>query len=824
MTPVSTRRPRATLLIVLALTGAMLVLGTGVGHAFQISQPAVVSADPVNFTPNITNGKVEAIVQVGNRMIVAGTFTQAQNAGSTTTLTRNRILAFNATTGVIDTAFNPNVNGEITSMVVAPGGTAVIIAGSFTSVGGVAVTRIAKLDAVTGARITAFTATAAGTVSDMALWGSKVILGGSFNRVDNVARTKVASVDAVTGALDPNVNLSVAGLFNGGSTNVQKLDVSPDNTKLVIVGNFTTVAGQSRVQIALINLSAGPATVANWQTNDFSGMCAGVFNTYMRDVEFSPDGAYFVPVATGAGYFPTTLCDTATRWETSATGTDLHPTWIDYSGGDTFTAVAITGTAIYVGGHMRWLNNDIVGDVAAAGAVSRAGIGALDPQNGMPYRWNPTRDRGVGVFAFLATSTGLWVGHDTVHLGHETHNRIGMFPLAGGTTPPVGVDSTLPGTLYDLPPMQCSAGATPYLYRVNAGGSTIAANDCGPDWSGDPDADNPLRNSGSNTADWGANGTQNGSVPSTTPAGVFSTERWDPGDDPEMAWDFPVPSGTNVQVRLYFINQYDGTSQAGQRVFNVSIDGTTVLPNFDIVADTGGTQIGEMKSFNVTSDGDVNIDFGHITENPLVNAIEIVNPALLPGPQPIAANFLGRRSFDGTTLGSVSTFNTPGTDWSQGRGAFYLNGRIYAGWSNGRLYRWTFNGTTLGPRVDVSAQGNYVLGPTWLSFSDVTGMFWNDGRLYYTRSGDPNLHFRYFTLESELYGSVEYTVSGPGIDGLDWSTVKGLTEASAHMYWQTDDGTLHEIDFSGGSPVGGTDSVVGSLGSEGSNGLLVLPS
>ena len=358
---------------------------------------------------------------------------------------------------------------------------------------------------------------------------------------------------------------------------------------------------------------------------------------------------------------------------------------------------------------------------------------------------------------------------------------------------------------------------------MNAGGPTIAANDCGPDWSGDPDADNPLRNSGSNTADWGSNGTQNGSVPATTPAGVFATERWDPGDDPEMAWDFPVPSGTTVQVRLYFINQYDGTSQPGQRVFNVSIDGTTVLPNFDIVADAGGTQIGEMKSFNITSDGDVNIDFGHITENPLINAIEIVNPALLPGPQPIAANFLGRRSFDGSTLGSDSTFNTPGTDWSQGRGAFFLNGRIYAGWSNGRLYRWTFNGTTLGPRTDISAQGSYVLGPTWLSFSDVTGMFWNDGRLYYTRSGDPNLHFRYFTLESELYGSVEYTVSGPDIDGLDWSGVKGLTEASGHMYWQTADGVVHEIDFSSGAPIGGTDSEVGTIGSEGSNGLFVLP-
>jgi hypothetical protein len=133
----------------------------------------------VNWRPNITNGKVEGIVQVGDRMIVAGTFTQARNAGSTTTLTRNRILAFSATGGAIDTAFAPNVNGEITSMVVAPGGTAVIIAGAFTSVNGVAATRIAKLDAVTGARITAFTATAAGTVNDMALWGSRAISSSS---------------------------------------------------------------------------------------------------------------------------------------------------------------------------------------------------------------------------------------------------------------------------------------------------------------------------------------------------------------------------------------------------------------------------------------------------------------------------------------------------------------------------------------------------------------------------------------------------------------------------------------------------------------------
>jgi hypothetical protein len=103
-------------------------------------------------------------------------------------------------------------------------------------------------------------------------------------------------------------------------------------------------------------------------------------------------------------------------------------------------------------------------------------------------------------------------------------------------------------------------------------------------------------------------------------------------------------------------------------------------------------------------------------------------------------------------------------------------------------------------------------------------MFWNGGRLYYTRAGDPDLHYRYFTLESQLYGSVEYTTSGPGIDGLDWSGVKGLSQASGHIYWTASDGILNEIDFSNGAPVVGTSSIVGAVGTDGSNGLFILPS
>ena len=61
--------------------------------------------------------------------------------------------------------------------------------------------------------------------------------------------------------------------------------------------------------------------------------------------------------------------------------------------------------------------------------MSRPGIGALNPLTGKALPWNPTRSRGVGVRAFVATAAGLLVGSDTDKLGREYHGRIGMFPL-----------------------------------------------------------------------------------------------------------------------------------------------------------------------------------------------------------------------------------------------------------------------------------------------------------------------------------------------------------------------------------------------------------
>ena len=55
------------------------------------------------------------------------------------------------------------------------------------------------------------------------------------------------------------------------------------------------------------------------------------------------------------------------------------------------------------------------------------------------------------------------------------------------------------------------------------------------------------------------------------------------------------------------------------------------------------------------------------------------------------------RSYDGTTFGAATTLGN-GTGWSTARGAFDINGNVYAAMNNGTLTKETFDGTTFGLR------------------------------------------------------------------------------------------------------------------------------
>ena len=409
---------------------AVLLAATAMGTAD--ASPAigrVVSTNPVNYTPNITNGAAYKSAEANGMLYVGGSFTSVTAAAGTTptgTFTRNHILAFNAATGSISTSFAPNVNGAVWAIV--PSGTSLYIGGSFSSVNGVARRGLAKIDATTGAVDTSFNAAlTSGNVTEAALVSGRLIISGTFPK-------KILAVNPATGANTGYINVAVTGSVasNAGPVEVYRFAVNPAGTKLVGVGNFTTVGGATHYRAFMLDLGSTAASVSAWRYTPLQQMCAASsLPDYMRDVDFSPDGSYFVFVSTGfvplSGQVGIALCDAASRFET-ANLSPARPTWINYTGGDTLHSVAVTDQAVYVQGHQRWLNNPQGRDNAGPGAVSRPGIGAIDPTTGLALAWNPTKDRGVGGKDLLVTARGLWVASDTAHIGHETRMRIALLP------------------------------------------------------------------------------------------------------------------------------------------------------------------------------------------------------------------------------------------------------------------------------------------------------------------------------------------------------------------------------------------------------------
>ncbi len=422
----------------------------------------LVSSVPAGSTPHVMDGSVNAITQVGDRMVAAGTFTEVSPSGTYTDtsddLVRHGIFAFDATTGAIDPAFDPDLGGAANSL--DTDGTSVYVGGSFGSVGGnTTYRRIAKLSSA-GVLDLTFKALPSAAVNEVVVRAGRVYIGGAFTNVKSRAVTStrgaLAALDPGTGAVLDAVDVPFTGVYSdttGGATNVKRFDVTPDGSRLVAIGNFSTVGTATRSQIAMLDTPAGgAASVSTWATDRLDpnhNQCSTGFDSFTRDVDISPDGTYFVLSTTGAfagGSASGTMCDSTSRWELSSTGDD--PTWIDYTGGDTTYGVAITGGVVYVGGHMRWQNNPYKGDHAGAGAVAREGIAALDPVNGLPLSWNPGRERGVGAQAMFATSQGLWVGSDTTLMAGYRHGRLALMPLAKGTNIPTVAAATLPGDLF----------------------------------------------------------------------------------------------------------------------------------------------------------------------------------------------------------------------------------------------------------------------------------------------------------------------------------------------------------------------------------------
>jgi parallel beta-helix repeat protein len=145
------------------------------------------------------------------------------------------------------------------------------------------------------------------------------------------------------------------------------------------------------------------------------------------------------------------------------------------------------------------------------------------------------------------------------------------------------------------------------VIRVNAGGPAYK-DAAGNTWS----------------ADFGAIGGQawgvSAGIANTSTPALYQTCNW---DWDRLGYQFTVPNGTYT-INLKFAEiWFTGT---GQRVFDVAINGQTVLKNFDMVAAAGGAFRAVDKAFTVNvTNGVILIQMNSTVDEPQINAIEISN-------------------------------------------------------------------------------------------------------------------------------------------------------------------------------------------------------
>ncbi|MDZ8055514.1 MAG: malectin domain-containing carbohydrate-binding protein [Aulosira sp. ZfuVER01] len=143
------------------------------------------------------------------------------------------------------------------------------------------------------------------------------------------------------------------------------------------------------------------------------------------------------------------------------------------------------------------------------------------------------------------------------------------------------------------------------IVRINAGGDTYT------DISGNVWAKDANYTSG-NT--YGTNKPISGS---SDPL-LYQTERW----GQQFSYNIPISSSGTYTVNLDFAEIF--WSNPGQRVFDVNIEGASVIKNLDIVAQAGvNTALRKSVDVQVT-DGLLNIDFLASVDNAKVSDIEVI--------------------------------------------------------------------------------------------------------------------------------------------------------------------------------------------------------
>jgi len=167
-----------------------------------------------------------------------------------------------------------------------------------------------------------------------------------------------------------------------------------------------------------------------------------------------------------------------------------------------------------------------------------------------------------------------------------------------------------------------------------------------------------------------------------------------------MTYTFPgLISGAGYKVRLHSAETY--WNAVGQRRFNVTINGTPVLTNFDIIAAAGAANKAVIHEFNtVANGGQIVIQYTTVTDNARASGIEIIlsQPASPAGLTAIATDSqvsLNWNAVTGTTY-NVKRALASGGPFTQVFSGLTSTNCTDTGVTNGVTYFYVVSASILG--------------------------------------------------------------------------------------------------------------------------------
>jgi len=224
--------------------------------------------------------------------------------------------------------------------------------------------------------------------------------------------------------------------------------------------------------------------------------------------------------------------------------------------------------------------------------------------------WTASPSSGVTYSIFRSTTSGFTPSNSNRIANGPTATSFSDTGLTPSTTYFYLVEAVNAGGSSSAPTNQASAktpAAPQTTIQINAGGPAVSPFVADEDFSGGSTINH-------------ANTINLSGATNPAPTAVYQTAR-------TGNFTYTIPGfnpGSTQTVRLHFAETFFNT--AGSRTFNVSINGTQVLTNFDIFVAAGAQNKAVIEQFtaNANASGQYVIQFTSVVNNSLVSGIEVV--------------------------------------------------------------------------------------------------------------------------------------------------------------------------------------------------------